>query len=620
MTMLRCLCPKSESTTLRAADAICQHIFDLLGSGPVELGSPIDWQLDFKSGHRWNEKTLYLDLHPTPYPGGSDIKVPWELSRCQHFAWLGQAYWFNHDERYAREFRSQVEDWIARNPPQFGVNWVCTMDVAIRTVNWLWGYAYFSDSPSLDDSFHLHFYASLLAHGRHIFNNLEWSNRFTSNHYLSNIVGLVYLGILLPQFKEAKRWREFGLAELEKEMSRQVYSDGVDFEASTNYHRLTTELFLSATLLAERSGHVFSPAYTERLEKMIDAIRLLQRPDGSTPVFGDQDNGRLHRLKIWEPPEQEWVDFRPLLAIGAAWKQRPEWAAAAGPHWEEALWLTGEGAVLAWKLAQHNPVIDRVSEALPEGGWYALRRQNLCMLVEAGSNGQNGNGGHAHNDALSFDLFADGQAWIVDSGTYTYTSDYNEREAFRLTAAHNTIFTHGWEQNSSTPTDPFRMGDQARPRVIRWQCALDHTLWVGEVQRVDNLRMTHRRAIVFDYVDAGWLLADCFQGVQGQIFFPIHFAPGVKTELLKLPFPVLRLTNQQGGRLWVFSLNAILPQMGTSWISAAYGSRQLGATATYEWAGPQTHFLALLSGGDENQLAQRILHLSQTWMDEAAHE
>ncbi len=53
----------------------------------------------------------YLELdRPT------DVKVPWELSRCQHFTTLGQAYWLTGDERYAREFVDEVSDWIARNP------------------------------------------------------------------------------------------------------------------------------------------------------------------------------------------------------------------------------------------------------------------------------------------------------------------------------------------------------------------------------------------------------------------------------------------------------------------------------------------------------------------------
>src|SRR6185503_9397594 len=95
--------------------------------------------------------------------------------------------------------------------------------------------------------------ASLLAHGRHIAANLEvHSDGTTTNHYLANVVGLFYLGVCVPVFREAKAWRQFGLAALEAEMQKQVLPDGVDYESSIPYHRLVTEMFLSVALLSRR--------------------------------------------------------------------------------------------------------------------------------------------------------------------------------------------------------------------------------------------------------------------------------------------------------------------------------------------------------------------------------
>ncbi len=342
LAAFRSLLPETEKLIVAKADLICDHVFDLLGSGPTSLGEKIDWHTDFKVGYRFNSKTYYRRIHPAPYPGGYDIKVPWELSRCQHFVWLGQAYWFTENEKYAREFTAQVEDWIASNPWPWGVNWTCTMDVAIRVVNWLWGYYFFRDSPGLSEEFHLAFYKSLLLHGRHIWHNLENQGDFTNNHYLSDLLGLVYLGILCPDFKEAQRWREFGLQELEREMFKQVYPDGVNFEASTAYHRLATELFLFVTILAQHNGHSFGLAYMERLEKMIEFVMHITKPDGTVPLIGDNDNGRLYRLKVWDPPEREWVDFRYLLAMGAVLFKREDFARAASDQWEEAIWFFGK--------------------------------------------------------------------------------------------------------------------------------------------------------------------------------------------------------------------------------------------------------------------------------------
>ena len=89
---------------------------------------PIDWQLDFKSGYRWQEKKPASQYSPAPLPG-VDIKVPWELARMQHLPQLAWAYGLavqgaegtQLPETYANEFRNQILDFIATNPPRFGV-------------------------------------------------------------------------------------------------------------------------------------------------------------------------------------------------------------------------------------------------------------------------------------------------------------------------------------------------------------------------------------------------------------------------------------------------------------------------------------------------------------------
>ena len=250
---LKAAFPAAREDIINQAEQIYSHTFDLLGSGKKNVDvsdskrtgyNRIDWHRDFIHDERWDAGIYYTDTRIAKKKYGSDIKVPWELSRCQHFPTLGKAYWLTNDERYIQEFVDEINDWIDNNLPQHGVNWTCTMDVAIRAVNWIWGYYYFKDSTVLTDDFLLKFLKSLIVHGRHIMGNLEqnlWG--INTNHYLSDIVGLVYLGVMFPEFKEANKWREFGIKELVKEMKVQVYSDGVNYEGSISYHRLVTRSF-----------------------------------------------------------------------------------------------------------------------------------------------------------------------------------------------------------------------------------------------------------------------------------------------------------------------------------------------------------------------------------------
>ena len=59
--------------------AVAQHI----ASKTDNDYRPIDWQLDFKSGFRWDACQWHAKLRYGHLPG-VDVKVPWELSRMQH--------------------------------------------------------------------------------------------------------------------------------------------------------------------------------------------------------------------------------------------------------------------------------------------------------------------------------------------------------------------------------------------------------------------------------------------------------------------------------------------------------------------------------------------------------
>ena len=614
---------------LTAANQVCTHSFDLLGSGLTSLTPKIDWQLDFKSGYRWDSNCYYADIRPGSYLNKYDIKVPWELSRCQHFIWLGQAYWLTADEKYAQEFVAQVQDWVTQNPPKLGVNWACTMDVAIRSVNWLWSYYFFQTSCSVTDEFRLTFFKSLLAHGRHIITNLEWSETLTNNHYLSDIVGLVYLGILLPELKEAQYWREVGLRELEAEMFKQVYPDGVDFEASTSYHRLVTELFLSATLLARHNGYQFSTDYMQRLEKMLEFLLYVTKPDGTTPLIGDNDNGRLHRLKVWSDPACEWVDFRYLLAIGALLFQRQDFAVAAEDQWEEAIWFWGAEAVVfrqkAIEQALNSPRL--ASYHFPHAGLYVMRYLDQYMLISAGRNGQNGNGGHAHNDKLSFELFSDGRTWLVDPGAYVYTADYDMRNLFRSTYYHNTIQVADQEQNRFA-TDRryiFQLINDAHVAIHHWCVADTYDLFIGEHQGYQRLSIPvlHRRIIYFDKLNQVWVIRDLLlssQSPTATLYF--HFAPGLQLQHFSHEYQGVQALDEVGRTLHIFAISPTLapPRIEKGWVSPGYGQRLPASIIAWSWPEKTDHCTLAFSSGSnlvetnirvESAIA-RFEHLLQT--------
>ena len=299
---------------------------------------PIDWQLDFKSGFRWSERVWYRAIRFAHRPG-PDVKVPWELARMQHLPVLALAanyalagfVGYRPAETYAREIRHQILDFIATNPPGFGVNWSCPMDVGIRIANMLVARDFLlSAGLAFDVKTDAIFAASVRSHARHIAANLEWAPRFRGNHYLANIVGLLYCAAHLPRDEESDLWLHFATQELLGEIDYQFHMDGSNFEASVCYHRLSAEIALWGLALidgltqekcsalvcpriwpyrvpqrrrlwgiplhpipgSERSGPV-PPWCRERVASMAAFSRAVTRPDGLVTQLGDNDSGRF---------------------------------------------------------------------------------------------------------------------------------------------------------------------------------------------------------------------------------------------------------------------------------------------------------------------------------------
>ncbi len=517
--------PEAIPATIRAAEAICAHRFDLLGSGPTALGSEIDWHRDFKSGYRWKPRTFYTRVRPGDVPG-ADVKVPWELSRFQHLATLGKAYWFTADERYAGEFIAQITHWIARNPPQFGVNWACTMEVAIRAFNWLLGYAFFHQARPVTPAFRREFAKSLLAHGRHIVTNLErGADGLTSNHYLANLVGLVGLGLSCPALREAEAWTRFAVDEVFREMERQVHPDGADYESSIPYHRLVTEIFLAVALLCRKSGILLPAAFRQRLERMLDFTLSYTKPNGLAPQVGDADDGRLYVLAdygTWDPR-----DHRHLLATGGECFDRDDLRGAAAGCTEEAIWLGGRSRPSGpARPSRPSPG----SRAFPDAGIYLMRDRDLYLLIACGPVGTRGIGNHKHNDLLSFELHADGQDLIVDPGSFVYTPDPVSRNRFRSTAVHNTVMIDNAEQNRFGEDGLFWLHADAQPRCLAWETGPEEDFFAGEHDGYARLAgpVLHRREIRLRKGARSLEITDRLQGGgQHALAWNFTLAPGV---------------------------------------------------------------------------------------------
>jgi len=449
--------PQSVPGVIASADQVLRHEFDLLGSGRQSLGGRLPWHRDFKSGREWplqySPDIEFSELdHPT------DVKVPWELSRCQHFTMLGQAYWLTGDERYAQEFVAEVSDWIDANPWGHGVNWICAMDVALRAISWIWGFYFFADSRACaDPAFRSRLLRGLFLHGEWIAAHLE-KGPVNGNHYLTDGVGLVFLGTFFKTAPPARAWLDVGRGVVLDEMLVQVTADGVDFEGSTAYHRLVMELFLTAYQLLRLHGETIPAQQWTRLERMGEFVAGYVKPDGLAPLVGDADDGRVQAMGL-----QAIGDHRYLLSTCAVLFARGDFKRDAALFSPESFWILGPDGASAFDRLP-PPSAPPASAAFVDGGYYALRQEDTHVFIDCANVGMRGIGGHGHNDILSFELVLDGVPLVTDCGAYLYTASREWRNRFRSTAFHSTIQIDDEEVNRFIGPDfLWQLRDDASP-------------------------------------------------------------------------------------------------------------------------------------------------------------
>jgi uncharacterized heparinase superfamily protein len=561
-----------RARVLAAAAFAHERRVDLLGSGPYSLGNPVDWHRDIKSGHAWpvvaSHRIDYADLDRP-----SDVKVPWELSRLHWLIPVGQAYLLDGDERRAALAKDVLTDWIVSNPYGYGVNWIVAMEAALRVLTWTWLFHVFHRTEAWSDiAFRRRFLLALFLHGDFIERNLERSD-VNGNHYTADAAGLVFAGHFFGDGANPARWATQGWDILVDELSRQVHGDGVDFEASTAYHRFVTELFLLPALYRLHLGLDVPSRYASQLVNMALFAATYTRADGSSPFWGDADDARALPLG-----DQPLHDHRYLGGlIGSAFPAYARDAWTGGPIGEVA-WLCGADA--ASNLPDPRPSSSR---AFRFGGVYVMRGEVDHVFIDCGPVGTAGRGGHGHNDCLSFEATLDGVQLVAESGSYVYTASKEWRNRMRGTASHNTPLIDGEEQNRIDPGSLWRLANDALPELRQWQAGRDVDRFCGAHLGYRRLTdpVTPVRTIELDRRAHRLLVFDDFEGVGDHyVSIPLHLAPSCQAVEAEPGRVYVTAGARRFTVVWGEPHDWTL-ELGSSWISPSYGVKV--AVPRLEW-------------------------------------
>src|SRR4051794_21386343 len=420
--------PDAAGDAARRANRIVNGDYDLLAYRGLRFGPSAlpDWHLDPVLDRRpprafW-ATVPYLD------PQCGDHKVIWELNRHQHWLTLGRAFWLTGDRVYSDRCLAELASWLEANPPLVGVNWASMLELAFRSISWLWTIQLFAGDPQPDDvPWLVDLLVALDRQLGHVEQNLSYY--FSPNtHLLGEALALYVTGQALPELAASRRRVTTGRRILIEEIERQIAADGGHCERSTHYPRYTLDFYALALLTARQTGDTAAIApFVDAVRRLGAAARLLADAGGRIPHIGDDDGGALTPLTGRDPD-----DLRDSLAVAAALVNRPDFQVDETP--EEARWLLGADAVLQLRASPGEPR----SGALPDTGYYVSRARGSHLVIDGGPHGYQ-NAGHAHADALSLTFAVDGVPLLIDPGTGCYTTDAVTRDRMRSTALHNAL-------------------------------------------------------------------------------------------------------------------------------------------------------------------------------------
>ncbi|NVK03982.1 MAG: heparinase II/III family protein [Flavobacteriia bacterium] len=437
---------------------------DVLGSGWFEWKGEhgIRWQHDPVASFDWN-----IDLPSSSQLGlglsvpEADVKRPWELARFQHFTqWLAiTEHKDSGNQQIADEFQFWVEDFLKSNPIGMGVHWMNAMEVAIRAMNWMvitdiFRHRGITVSTEIE--------TAIRQHIDFVFNHLERKEGLGNNHYLANLVGLLFGLIYFPDWKELHEKSEWITDEFTRESKKQFYSDGGNFEGSMYYHKLGSELLILGTAALSRLGHERGKSEVgEITQSAMTFMRTIVKPNGELPDFGDNDSGSIFSFS----PSGEWTTAGEYIQNGKS----------TAAVFEMYKGLIGEGDSLESIFIKNLALLELKEVASPKKDVHVDKHRTfkhsnkhewvlhvelnptelkytyfpitgivvcksdtfylaMSLLTRDGAHRYRG---HFHNDQLSVEIWANGKDLVLDPGTYTYTGDMEIRNAMRSAKAHN---------------------------------------------------------------------------------------------------------------------------------------------------------------------------------------
>jgi len=229
-----------QQSVIFKANLILKNDYTILKKNHI-FTTQVNWFYSFFKDFNWAFKRSKEIRWILNCDDDIDLKYTLRLNYHDEFITLGLAFFLTEDEIYSEKFIELILDWIKKNPPNWGINWIDFLEVSHRVVYWIFALSFFKVSTyitnihlkQISESLYQQVYFISINNNKKSYNHTI-GEQFTiflfSNFFKSTIISL-------------KKWNKKAEKVLLKQIKRQTQMDGVNIEQTTNYHRMILEIF-----------------------------------------------------------------------------------------------------------------------------------------------------------------------------------------------------------------------------------------------------------------------------------------------------------------------------------------------------------------------------------------
>ena len=397
-----------------------------------------------ENGYRFYVGDDYLEsADPVEYYSfdqNNDGIIEWDYSPVEvnsftrlmyRHPWVGSlksVYYKYKDEKYAECITQVFLDWLRNHPcpyetsgtyvmgmshPSYRI-W-CNLASSIRSTSYLGVLDELRSSVHYTPEFLTELLLSFYDSAESIRHNYYYAE--ASNIRLTEVQGVLYIAVLLPEFIKSKEWLDETVAATNRLLDMMMEDDGCLVEKDMHYHVSVLSTFYGIQAQLAATGHesLLPDDYFSKLSNSTHLVRDIMYPDYSIEGLNETRPENLSKNDLIK-------NFKKYVKML--------------PEDKTLLWASTQG--------KEGVAPTELLSIYPNAGYYMFRTgwtKDDTMLIL--SNNENYYGyAHCQPDNGTVALYRKGRRFLPDAGCYTYggTAELDaERAEFRATKNHNTL-------------------------------------------------------------------------------------------------------------------------------------------------------------------------------------